>query len=308
MNEINLSAVDMNLLVTLEVLLRHESVTEAAQELGLSQSAVSHALERLRELLGDELLVRSGRKMVPTARAKALEEPLRRSLGELARVITPEPPFDPATDRGRLTLAASDFAQFVLLPLLIPHLQERAPGIDLRVRELGGSSPVQRLAEGELDMALTLGLPDQVSPSLYRADLFEIELVSVVRKDHPRVGERLDLELFCELAHVLVSPRGHDQGVVDLTLRQRGLSRRVAVVVPNFLVAPYVVAGTDMVLTTSRRVVESLGEALPLKIVEPPLELMRGTVSLVWHPRSHKEARHRWMRDQIRDLVEAYGL
>lgn len=306
MNEIHLSSLDLNLLVTLEVLLRKESVTEAAKELGLSQSAVSHALGRLRDQFDDDLLVRSGRSMVLTEKARALEGPLRRALKSLQDVVTPEEPFDPETDAATVTIAANDFAQFTLLPALVEALQERAPKMDLRVRDLGGAAPTQRLAEGTVDLALTLGLPEHISPSLYRVDLFPIELVSVVRADHPRVEDRLTLEEYVELPHLLVSPRGDDQGVVDLTLRQQGLSaRRIALVVPNFLVAPFIVARSEMVLTTSRRVVERFAPVLPLRVVAPPLELTRGTVSVVWHPRSHRDLRHRFVRDLIRAVARA---
>ncbi len=302
MNEIHLSNLDLNLLVTLEVLLRKEGVTEAAKELGLSQSAVSHALGRLRDQFDDDLLVRSGRSMVLTEKARALEEPLRRALKSLQDVVTPEEPFDPGTDAATVTIAANDFAQFTLLPALMEALQERAPKMDLRVRDLGGAAPTQRLAEGTVDLALTLGLPEHISPSLYRVDLFPIELVSVVRADHPRVEDRLTLEEYVELPHLLVSPRGDDQGVVDLTLRQQGLSARRIALVPNFLVAPFIVARSDMVLTTSWRVVERFAPVLPLRVVAPPLELTRGTVSVVWHPRSHRDRRHRFVRDLIREV------
>ena len=296
---------DVNLLVALDVLLRKEGVTEAAREIGLSQSAMSHALGRLRDLFDDELLVRSGRTMVPTSRAKALREPLREALKRLEEVIALSPGFEPKTSQAVFRLATNDYAQFTLLPPLIERLQREAPLIDLRVRELGGDPPTERLATGAIDLALTLGLPEHVPSSLYRRDLFQLELVSVVRRDHPRVGDSLDLDIFCELPHILVSPRGDDEGVVDWTLERQGRSRRVAVVVPHFMVAPHLVATTDMVLTTARSVAESFAQFLPIRLVEPPLELERGTVSMVWHPRSHREEGHRWLRKQIEAVVSA---
>ena len=308
MNEINLRALDLNLLVALEVLLRKESVIEAAREIGLSQSAMSHALGRLRELFEDELLVRSGRQMVPTVRAEELREPLREALRALEAVVTPKRAFDPATAKMKIVLATNDYAQFVLLPPLIEKLQERAPGMDLRVRELGSAAPTERLATGEVDLALTLGLPEHVPESLYRRDLFQLDLVSVVRADHPRVGDVLDLETFTSLSHILVSPKGDDVGVVDFTLERLGKKRRVAVVVPHFMVAPHLVATTDMVLTTARSVVESFAQFLPIRLMEPPMELERGTISMVWHPRSHRDRAHRWLRGQIEEVVREGSL
>lgn len=308
MHDMNLRALDLNLLVALDVLLRKESVTEAAREIGLSQSAMSHALGRLRELFDDELLVRSGRKMVPTVRAAELKEPLREALLRLEAVVAPREGFDPATSEAKIVLATNDYAQFVLLPPLIEKLQSRAPGIDLRVRELGGEPPTERLAGGAVDLALTLGLPEHVPETLYRRDLFKLDLVSVVRADHPAVGEELDLETFAKLPHILVSPRGDDQGVVDFTLKRLGKKRRVAVVVPHFMVAPHLAASTDMVLTTARSVVESFAQFLPIRLLEPPVELERGTVSMVWHPRSHRDEAHRWLRKEIEEVVRESGL
>ena len=300
----DLKSLDLNLLVTLEALLRRESVTEAARELGRSQSAVSHALKRLREAFDDELLVRAGRGMARTRRADQLQEPLREALGRLEQVVASGGQFTPEKSRTVFEIAAYDYAQFVLLPSLIEKLQRRAPGVGLKARSLGAGQPMRSLLAGDVDMALTLGLPEEVPGSLYRRDLFQIDLVSVVRRDHPRVGETLDLDVFCELSHILVSHRGDDEGVVDYTLRRMGRSRRVAVVVPHFMVAPHLVATTQMVLTTARSVAESFAEYLPIRLVEPPLELKRGTVSMVWHPRSHGEESHRWLRRLIREVVD----
>ena len=299
----DLKSLDVNLLVTLDVLLREESVTEAARELGRSQSAVSHALNRLRETFDDELLVRSGRGMVRTGKGDELRQPLREALEQLQRVVTTGGQFDAASSRAVFDLASNDYAQFVLLPPLVEHLEREAPGIELRIRQHGGESPARPLADGEIDLALTLGLPEEVPGSLYRRDLFKLDLVTLVRCDHPAVGEALDLDTFCELSHILVSHRGDDEGVVDYTLRRRGRSRRVSVVVPHFMIAPHLVAATDMVLTTARSVAESFAQTLPVRLLEPPLKLKRGTVSMVWHPRSHGEEAHQWLRRRLREVA-----
>lgn len=299
-----LKSLDLNLLVTLDALLRRESVTRAAEELGRSQSAVSHALNRLRDVFDDELLVRAGRGMVRTGRATELMEPLNEALVRLERVVESSGQFEPAESRAKFTVAANDYAQFVIFPKLIDRLESEAPGVDLRVRPLGGEDLGDPLATGRIDLALTLGLPEEVPQKLYRRDLFKLDLVSVVRADHRRVGERLDLDVFCELSHILVSHREDEEGVVDMTLRRMNRSRRVAVVVPHFMVAPHLVATTEMVLTTARSVAESFAEFLPIRLVEPPLELERGTLSMVWHPRSHSQEGHRWFRRQIRGVLD----
>lgn len=300
-----LRKMDLNLLVTLEVLLREESVTRAAESLDKSQSAISHALRRLREEFDDELLVRSGRSMVRTGRGEELMEPLREALSRLDEVVAGGGIFDPQKSEAAFEIATNDYAQFVLLRPLIELMQTKAPNIDLRVRELGSEPPTKRLARGDIDVALTLGLPEHLPASLYRRDLFKLDLVTVVRQEHPTVGETLSLDQYCELPHILVSPLGDDEGVVDTTLRGRNRSRRVAVVVPHFMVAPHLVASTDMVLTTARSVAESFARLLPIRLLEPPLSLTRGIVSMVWHPRSHGEECHRWLRRCIRQVVKA---
>ena len=299
-----LKSMDLNLLVALGHLLQEESVTEAAHKLGRSQSAVSHMLGRLREEFDDELLVRSGRSMVRTRRGDELLGPLRQALEQLEQVVTDAGGFEPTKSEAVFEVAANDYAQFVVLPGLVEMLEHRAPGINLRVRQFGGQSASERLSGGDIDLALTLGLPEEISGSLYRRDLFKLQLVSLVRDDHPCLEAPLDLEVFCQLSHILVSHRGDEEGVVDYTLRRQGHSRRVAVVVPHFMVAPHLVAGTDMILTTARSVAESFSEFLPIQLLEPPLELQRGTVSMVWHPRNHGEEAHRWLRSCIRDVVE----
>lgn len=304
----HINAIDLNLLLVLNALLRHNSVSEAAVELNLSQSATSHALNRLRELFEDELLVRSGRAMVPTARAEQLKAPLEQAMSQLVEAILPREAFDPARARGEFRLATNDYAQFALLPPLLEKLQQRAPGIDLRVRELGAEPPTERLASGAIDLALTLGLPQDVPETLYRRDLFQLELMSMVRRDHPQVGDGLDLDTYCALAHILVSPLGDGVGVVDLTLAKMGRKRRVAVVVPHFMVAPFLVAHSDMVLTTARSVAEKFAQTLALRLFEPPIDLVRGTISMVWHPRNHSEARQQWFRRQIEEVVAEQGL
>lgn len=296
---VDLASLDLNLLVALEALLRLESVTQAAREVGLSQSAMSHALGRLRDQFGDELLLRSGRKMVPTARAEELLGPLQEALASLKEAISDPAPFNPAQAEDKFWIATNDYAQFTLLPPLIKRLQAQAPLVDLRVRELGRGALAERLARGDIDLALTLGLPEHVPETLYRLDLFQLELVSLVRRDNPFVGDELDLDTFCELPHLLISPLGDGRGAVDMRLEEIGRSRRVALVVPHFMVAPHLVATTDMILTTAKSVAESFAEFLPIRVLEPPLDLVRGTVSLVWHPRTHREANHRWLRGQI---------
>ncbi|MFU8807289.1 MAG: LysR family transcriptional regulator, partial [Bradymonadaceae bacterium] len=209
----HLSSLDLNLLVALDALLEEVSVTRAAGRVGLSQSAMSHALGRLRETFDDPLLVRAGRGMTLTPRARELAEPLREALANLRQVIAPSQPFDPATSTQVFRVAADEYALFALLPLLVERLAKVAPKVDLRIRELGQSQSQHRLETGEVDLVLPLGLAEHIPQTLYRRALFKLDLVCVIREDHPRIGDTLDLDAFCAEPHMLISPRGDDVGV-----------------------------------------------------------------------------------------------
>jgi DNA-binding transcriptional LysR family regulator len=311
----SLAGLDLNLLVVLDALLRKRHVTHAGREVGLSQSATSHALGRLRAHFGDPLLVRDGNTLVPTSRADSLAEPLGKALSTLASAITAPLPFDPQTARRTFALAAADFGQFVVLPPLIERLARLAPGIDLVVRDTNLTA-TKALGEGQFD--LWLGPPvggvrigearateaRTTETGLYARALFDERFVCVVRRDHPDVGDTLDLDTFVALPHAFVAPRGTPGGVVDDVLAERGLTRRVAVTVQHFLVAPWLIAGSNMVITLAERIARAFVMQLPLKVLEPPLPLPLFTIQLTWHERRHRDPGHQWLRNQIIDVCK----
>jgi len=306
----SLTGLDLNLLVVLDALLRRRHVTLAGREVGLSQSATSHALGRLRAHFDDALLVRDGNTLVPTSRAESLAEPLAQALGTLASAIAAPLPFDPRTALRTFVLAAADYGQFVVLPPLIERLARFAPGIDLVVKDAGpGTAKV--LGEGLVDLAL--GPPiggvrasevESDQPGLYGRALFDEGFVCVVRRDHPDIGDTLDLDTFIALPHAFVAPRGTPGGIVDDLLAERGLTRRVAVMVQHFLVAPWLIAQSNMVITIADRIARAFVTQLPLKVLTPPLPLPRFTMQLTWHERRHRDPGHQWLRNQIIDVCK----
>jgi DNA-binding transcriptional LysR family regulator len=302
MNGVHLGSVDLNLIVALDALLAERSVTRAAARVGITQSAMSHALARLRSLTGDELLARGRDGMVPTLRAEALAAPVRRGLDEIARALAPPEAFDPATAKRRIVVGTTDYGELVLLPRVVARLAKEAPGIDLRVltlpRELS-----ETLMTGTVDLAITPLRPADERPDIYGRRLFDDRFVCVVRKHHPLVGKKLTLARFAAASHALIAPRGTEGGVVDDALARLGLRRRVAVAVPHFLIAPHLVANTDLILTLAGRVADVLARPLGLSVLTPPPELrLEGfTMSAVWHERTHDDAAQRWLRG----IVEA---
>ena len=296
-----LGGVDLNLLAALDALLAEQRVARAAARVGLSQPAMSRALGRLRALLGDPLLVRDGARMRTTPRADALGPRVRRILAEVKATLLEAAPFDPAADRRTFVIATNDYCGAVLLPGLIQRLRREAPLVDLKVRALGPSTPVEALAEGALDLAIgtflegTAGLVEQV--------LLEDGFVCVVRAGHPLARPRLTLRRYAEAEHLLVSAPGEGPGVADLALAERGLARRVAVRVPYFLVAARLVASTDLVLTLPRRLAEVVAADAGLVLLKPPLPLPRFEVTLVGHPRAAADPALAWLRALIQGYV-----
>lgn len=292
-----LKDVNLNLLVALGALIEEANVTRAAERLGVTQSAMSHNLRQLREVLGDRLLVRGPRGMLLTPRAEALRGPLRRGLGELARVVTGQVGWTPASDARVFRIAAGDYVSVEVLPPLIERLTREAPGVDLDVRATDARAGAGALEAGELDVLV--GLDPGEAPGLRRRALLSDGFACLARVGHPEIAGALDIEQYCRLPHVLISPRGDAGSIVDTALAKRGRRRRVALRVPYFLVAPLVVARSDMILTAPTRLARELAAHYPLQILEAPLALPRFTLHLIWHERFDDEPAHRWLREAM---------
>jgi DNA-binding transcriptional LysR family regulator len=291
-----LAGVDLNLLVALDALLEAENVTRAARRVGLSQSALSSALGRLRHLFGDPLLVRTRGGMAPTALARRLREPVRRALDEVAGMLRPPGPFDPRTPH-RFRVAVTDYVGLVLLPAIAARVLGAGPAIDLEVRTIDDwQLPVDELDRGALDVAISFfrGVPRR----LRSEHLFDESFVCAVRRGHPVVRRRLSLKQYTTLPHLLVSPRAGLFGSVDAALAARGLSRRVAITVPHFAVAPAVLARTDCVATLPARAARLAARSTPLRLLAPPIAIPGFAIRMVWHPQTDADPAASWFRGQ----------
>jgi DNA-binding transcriptional LysR family regulator len=297
-NEARLRAIDLNLLLVLNALLQRGSVKGAAERLAVTPSAVSHSLAKLRELFDDPILVRTSNGYRPTPRAADLVAPLERVIDGVRHILGESPDFDPASARRTYRLKATDLAEIVLLPALMRHLRNTAPGVDIKASPHVEDIFVA-LESGHLD--LVTGRFDDAPAGFYRQKLFEERFVCLFRRGHPALREALTLERYAALDHLLVSPRGRDRGTVDDALAPHGLERRIALTVPHFLVAPAIVAETDLVLTAPVRIAERHAH-LPIELVTPPLELGSFSVSQLWHERVHKSPAHAWLRAAIAGL------
>lgn len=296
----SLAGVDLNLLVALDALLAERSVTRAARRLGLTQSALSHALSRLRALLEDPLLVKAPGGMTPTALARELEGPLHGALGELERTLRMRPRFDPATSQRQFVISSADYGMLVLLPELMKRVAAAAPQVGLVVHPTTTSSPHELLA-GQLDLILG-AVPPEV-PDVVARKLFDERFVCLVRRDHPTVKETLTVEQYAELPHLLISPMGRGVTWVDPVLERLGMRRHIALRVPHFLVAPLIIAQTDLILTVAERVARALGGALPVRELMPPLPIPGFAVSMYWHAQRSEDPGHRWLRELLAEVA-----
>jgi DNA-binding transcriptional LysR family regulator len=293
-----LSGIDLNILVAVDALLSERNVTRAAVRIGRSQPATSHALNRARELFRDPLLVRIGGGLELTARARIVAPKIHRLLRELGAVLDVHKEFDPAAIEC-VTIGATDYVGFVLLPYVFAMLQEVAPQMSVRVRAVEGPDALGPLSSGILDLAV--GAFPQIPAGLRTDDLFQEEFVCLRRRG--RGATKMTVEAFAKLAHVLVVSPSSGMGSVDYALAKRGRSRHIAAYVPHFLVAPSIVAATDLVVTTGRRVAERVAPMLGLETFECPLPLKPFVVRTVWHPRTDGDSVGQWLRAVFREAA-----
>jgi DNA-binding transcriptional LysR family regulator len=306
MNTIHTASLDLNLLLALDALLAERNVTRAAARVGVTQSAMSHALARLREMIGDPLLVRTKGEMVPTMRAEALAVPMRRAFREIETALAAPSPFNPKTATNRVTIATSDYAELVMLPQLVERLSREAPGIDVRVRQTENDM-LNGLRGGSIDLAILPTFPQVTEAGVFSRRLFDDELVCVMRKKHPLAKRKLTLARYVAASHVLIAPRGTEGGLIDDALARLKRKRRVAFMVPHFLIAPHLVTTTDLLLTMASRVARVLEEPLHLLIKPVPPEIHTApsfTMACTWHERTHHDPALRWFRELLFDIAK----
>lgn len=293
---INLASVDLNLLVALEALLQQRNVTYAGQSVGLSQPAMSRALARLRDMFNDELLVRTSTGLAPTARGEQLLAKLPPTMGSIREILTSRG-FRPEDTKSKIAVAMPEHQALVLLPRLLPRLRSRAPHLDIVVNPLLAGT-LRHLENGETDLAL--GQVDDTPPGFFRRTLYTDRFACLLRRDHPSLQQDWTAELFRTLRHAVIAPSsGSGFGQVYDPLAKLRLPDQDPLTVPNMMMAPMMVAETDLVLTVPRRVAMRAAAMLPLAVMELPIECPSYEVSMIWHERSHRDHEHGWMRSEM---------
>ncbi len=294
---------DLGLLLALDALLEKQSVSAAADRLGVSQPAMSAQLKRLRELFNDPLLTPSGRRLVATSRAMSLQQDLRRHLQDLDALVRTHGGFEPATARKTFRIIGTDYAHAILTPALAEHMATSAPQCRLAALPFTPRTMWQSLVSDEADIALVTGM--QLDEAKMRLGIEESFCI-IQRKGHPLGTGPLSLEAFCAAEHVLVSPEGGGFiGMADRVLAELGYRRKVAISLPSFLLAPTLVAQTDFICLLPRRLAAL--HANMVDLVDPPFDTPTFRADLLWHARRQHDPAHMWFRDQVGDVLGAAG-
>ncbi len=303
---------DLNLLKVFDVVMAERSLTRAAPILALTQPAVSNAMRRLRDALGDEVLVRQGRTLVPTAKALALWPEVRAALDRLQSALRPRA-FVPAQTVCSLVLTMADATATELMLGLVQRVMAQAPGVSLRTVPLTTRDPRPLLDDGQVDLAvghfpgvladLALRRQSGLPVAFSHQRLFASDYVCVMRKNHPLAQAPLGLDDFCAALHVLVSFSGRGYGLIDEALAPLNRSRRVVLTVNQFFSTGKVVAESDLLTVLPRHFVAFTGFEAQLAVRELPFQVPPIQVDALWHQRMDGDGAHQWLRQQVQSVA-----
>jgi DNA-binding transcriptional LysR family regulator len=289
---------DLNLLVALDALLSEGSVLGAARRMNLSPPAMSRTLTRIRHALGDEILVRAGRQMVPTPRAVEMQGRVRALIVEIGAVLRPETGTDLSTLVQSFTIRGSDYVAGVFSVPLQAIAAREAPQITLRFADQG-KEDVSALREGRID--LDIGVLGDIGPEIRIQTLLRDRFVAVMRRGHPLLKGRLTARRFADASHVSTSRRGRSYGPIDDALAEQGLSRQVRFVVPGFHAAMLTAAASDIVAAVPLAVARTAAQlGLRIQYRDMPVETPAVAIAQAWHPRLENDVGHRWLRQAVR--------
>lgn len=304
---VDLNRVDLNLLVAFDVLMAESSVSRAAVRLSLSQSSMSGTLARLRRMLGDPVLVKDGRNLVPTPYAESLVAPVRDALTQIERVLARQRTFDPKRDRRTFTVIANDYLTISYLHPLLARLETEAPGVRLHITPTGDDY-VERLQRNQVDLLI---VPREAMSEVVRVEdfphrvLFRDRYLVAVDKNHPDVGDEMTSEQFSTLPYLATSS-GALRSLAEMQLDFLGVTRNTEITTA-FGVAPFLLKGTRLVTLIAERLAHRVAEVAGLRLLDPPMELQPITEVMVWMPRNDADPAHEWLRQRLVDLAAELG-
>ena len=294
------SSIDLNLLSVFQEVYRERQISAAARRLGLTQSAVSNALARLRRTFGDELFVRTAHGMQPTPLAQQMAEPIGAAMAQVALALSQRSRFDPATSARRFMLAMTDVGEVYFMPVLIERCRTVAPNVEIASLRANGLTLKDDMETGRVDLAI--GAFDDVSDALYHRALFRQPFVSMFRKDHPLAKGKVDLERFVAAPHLIVDAAQSPYDRINGLLEKAGVTAGARFRVPHFTAVPYIVSTSELVVTVPQKLAESAASPFGLKWIEPPLALPALQTNVFWHRRFNHDPGIQWLRGLIADV------
>lgn len=309
----NLAAFDLNLLRVFDALMRERSVTRAGEQIGLSQPAVSQALNRLRALLDDQLFVRRGPEMAPTPKAETLAPAIRNALALVETALLGDKAFDPGQAQRTYTILSSDFFSMLVLPEVFARMSAEAPGVRLRMVDSALGDVERLLQDDAVDMAVErpLTVAEWVSRELVFTSSFSI----VAARDHAGIaaagvapGGTIPLDLFCALPHAIRSIDGSMSGWTDEALASVGRQRRVVLTLPQFAAVAKAVAQSELIAAIPREYADAVAAEEGLAVYEAPLTLGRPEISMYWHSRHDRNPAHIWLREHMRAATARFRI
>ncbi|KID54958.1 LysR family transcriptional regulator [Pseudoalteromonas luteoviolacea] len=293
----NISDIELNQLRLLQIIFETKNLTRAGERAGLTQSAVSHTLKKLRHSFNDSLVIRQGNQLVMTPRAETLKPQLNRWLNDFEKNILFQEQFDPTTSTRTFYIATSDLVEQALSAALITHLAQVAPQVRVVFTKLDKRGLASQIESGEVDFSISV--VESSHPSLMVTTLYRDDFVSVVKNDHPILLTPQDVQKFCRFPHLLAGTGKDTRGMVDDALNELGLSRTVQYKVANFLSAPYIVEKSDAIFTAPRRFINAISSQFAISQFETPIPMDSYVMKLYWHIKNKDEQAIKWFREQL---------
>jgi DNA-binding transcriptional LysR family regulator len=296
-----MTAFDLNLLPVALAIHEERSVSGAARKLGMSQPAVSVALNKLRKALGDPLFIRTAHGMEPTPRALSLVSPTRDILQRLETGVLASVQFDPAITERKFTVALSDIGEMTFLPRLLDRLRRDAPGASICSVTMPPRELALALEQGDVDLAVGY-FPDLKNRNFFQQRLFSHSFVCLLSAVHHQRRRTLTMKQFLEMGHAVIRAEGRSQELFEQFLIRRRIRRRVVLETPHFMSIPFLISAGDLVATVPRAVGESFAQFAAIKLMEPPMEIPRFDLKQYWHRKFAKDGANAWLRSVIVEL------
>lgn len=295
-----LSDIDLNQLVLFQQLMVDRHVSKAAENLGLTQPAVSNTLAKLRRQFGDDLFVRTPTGMMPTPFAEQLAEPIGYALGMIHSGLNQHSRFDPASVRRSVTIGMTDIGEIVFLPQLVERLRTAAPGLSLSTVRTTATNLREDMEAGKVDLAI--GPLPQLKAGFFQRRLFRQRYVCLFRQGHGLDRKRVTLADFKAAEHLVIVSAGTGHGKVDDLIRRAGVERTVRLTVPHFVSVGHILKQSDMVATATERLAKALAEPFGLTYRPHPIALPEVAINVFWHAKVHRSPAHQWLRGVLFDL------